>query len=221
MMITSSGAEGINLENTRYVHIVEPYWNMSRLEQVIGRARRICSHQNLPLELRNVQVFLYLTTLSKEQSTDPKYKELQIRDFSRKDKKTPITTDENLYEISQMKNNLNKQFLKSIKETSIDCSIHNKDQDLICFNYGKINSNEHSTIPSIELDILEQEDVKKETKIKIKDVKIQNVTYKLNIKTNEFYSLENYERHTEFKEPLIPLGVIKKQGKNFIVDKYI
>ena len=221
MMITSSGAEGINLENTRYVHIVEPYWNMSRLEQVIGRARRICSHQNLPLELRNVQVFLYLTTLSKEQSTDPKYKELQIRDFSRKDKKTPITTDENLYEISQMKNNLNKQFLKSIKETSIDCSIHNKDQDLVCFNYGKINSNEHSTIPSIELDILEQEDVKKETKIKIKDVKIQNVTYKLNIKTNEFYSLENYERHTEFKEPLIPLGVIKKQGKNFIVDKYI
>ena len=221
MMITSSGAEGINLENTRYVHIVEPYWNMSRLEQVIGRARRICSHQNLPEELRNVQVFLYISTLSNEQSTDPKHKELQIRDFSRKDKKTPITTDENLYEISQMKNNLNKQFLKSIKETSIDCSIHNKDQDLICFNFGKINSNDYSTIPSIELDVLQEEDTKKETVIKIKDIKIQDVTYKLNIKTNEFYSIENYQRHNDFKEPLIALGVLKKQGKNYIVDKYI
>jgi len=38
-MITSSGAEGINLRNTRFVHIVEPYWHMVRPEQVVGRAR--------------------------------------------------------------------------------------------------------------------------------------------------------------------------------------
>ena len=62
-MITSSGAEGINLKNTRYVHIVEPYWHMVRLNQVIGRARRLCSHQDLPEELRTVQVFLYLAVL--------------------------------------------------------------------------------------------------------------------------------------------------------------
>ena len=50
MMITSSGAEGINLRNTRFVHVVEPYWHMVRVEQVVGRARRICSHQDLPVE---------------------------------------------------------------------------------------------------------------------------------------------------------------------------
>ena len=60
LMITSSGAEGINLKNTRFVHIVEPYWHMVRLEQVVGRARRICSHKLLPQELRNVKVYLYL-----------------------------------------------------------------------------------------------------------------------------------------------------------------
>ena len=37
-MITSSGSEGINLRNTRYVHIMEPYWHPVRTEQVIGRA---------------------------------------------------------------------------------------------------------------------------------------------------------------------------------------
>ena len=27
LMITSSGAEGIDLKNVRYVHIMEPYWH--------------------------------------------------------------------------------------------------------------------------------------------------------------------------------------------------
>ena len=43
-MITASGAEGISLQNVRYVHITEPYWHPVRREQVIGRAKRICSH---------------------------------------------------------------------------------------------------------------------------------------------------------------------------------
>ena len=97
IMITSYGAEGINLRNTRFVHVVEPYWNMVRLDQVVGRARRICSHHDLPENLRTVQVFLYISTLSEKQSNDDNNKELIIRDVSKLDKKTPITTDESLY----------------------------------------------------------------------------------------------------------------------------
>lgn len=67
LMISASGAEGINLRNVRYVHIVEPYWHPVRIEQVVGRARRICSHQDLPAELRTVNVFLYLTVYSQAQ----------------------------------------------------------------------------------------------------------------------------------------------------------
>ena len=67
LMISASGAEGINLRNVRYVHIVEPYWHPVRIEQVVGRARRICSHQDLPAELRTVQVFLYLMVYSPAQ----------------------------------------------------------------------------------------------------------------------------------------------------------
>ena len=58
-MITASGAEGINLKNTQYVHIVEPYWHMVRMRQVIGRARRICSHEDLPKNMRNVKIYVY------------------------------------------------------------------------------------------------------------------------------------------------------------------
>ena len=60
LMITASGAEGITLKNCRFVHITEPYWHPVRVEQVIGRAVRICSHKDLPTHLRNVKVLMYL-----------------------------------------------------------------------------------------------------------------------------------------------------------------
>ena len=53
IMITASGAEGISLKNVRYVHITEPYWHPVRITQVIGRARRICSHNDLPRRITN------------------------------------------------------------------------------------------------------------------------------------------------------------------------
>ena len=47
MIISSAGAEGISLRNTRYVHVVEPYWHPVRMEQVIGRAQRFGREDSL------------------------------------------------------------------------------------------------------------------------------------------------------------------------------
>ena len=60
IMITQAGAEGISLFNVRQVHILEPYWNNVRIRQVVGRARRIRSHINLPPDQQNVKVFNYI-----------------------------------------------------------------------------------------------------------------------------------------------------------------
>ena len=59
VIISMAGAEGIDLKFIRQVHILEPWYNMSRNEQIIGRAARQFSHQLLPLEKRNVQIFMY------------------------------------------------------------------------------------------------------------------------------------------------------------------
>ena len=142
-MITSAGAEGINLRNTRFVHIMEPYWHNVRLEQVIGRARRICSHEDLPENLRTVQVFVYLSVMSELQKKSDKYTELRIHDVSKLDASKPITTDENLFEIASFKTKINSQFLKVIKETAIDCSLyvskHNEKEKtpLVCMGLVK------------------------------------------------------------------------------------
>ena len=42
------------------------------MEQVIGRARRICSHENLLEEEREVKVFLYLNRVPKIKSNNGK-----------------------------------------------------------------------------------------------------------------------------------------------------
>ena len=59
IMISPAGAEGLSLFNTRQVHIMEPYWHEVRIEQMIGRAVRLCSHKNLPKNERHVDVFRY------------------------------------------------------------------------------------------------------------------------------------------------------------------
>ena len=197
-MITSSGAEGINLKSTRYVHIVEPYWHMVRPDQVVGRARRICSHQDLPEELRTVQVFLYVTTFSKEQKTDDKNIEIRIRDVSRIDKATPVTTDETLYEIASIKQRINNQILQAVKETAIDCNIYartakSNENPMVCYGYGKIESNVYSSYPSFEMDKMQKEglDIAR-IQWDVQKVNIQGQDYVLKKDTMELYDYSSY-----------------------------
>lgn len=63
ILISSSGAEGISLTCVRQVHIMEPFWNFIRVDQVLGRAIRMRSHVELPPEERNVEQYLYLAML--------------------------------------------------------------------------------------------------------------------------------------------------------------
>jgi hypothetical protein len=96
--------EGVSLLRIRQVHILEPYWNMSRLEQVIGRAVRFCSHKDLPKDERLVNIYIYLAIdSSKEMSIDQQILSLALR-----------------------KKILVEQFEDVIKKSSIDYYLFNK-----------------------------------------------------------------------------------------------
>jgi hypothetical protein len=228
MMITASGAEGINLKNTRFVHIVEPYWHMVRIEQVIGRARRICSHQDLPEELRNIKVFLYLSVLPRYLMTDrdkkAKHLELINRDISRLDNKTPVTTDESLFESSSMKQKTNDQILKAIKETAIDCSLYaagNKSETLVCYGYGKVESNQFASYPNLERDQAEKEELNiRKEKLKLKNITIGAVKYAWNESTREIFDYESTQRAKNTGEDIIYVGKLVQDGpRTFYIDK--
>jgi hypothetical protein len=155
LMITSAGSEGINLRNTRYVHIMEPYWHPVRLEQVIGRARRICSHQSLPKALQTVEVFIYIMTFTKSQLDSEFAIELKLKDVSKQPPYIPQTSDQKLFEISTIKEQLTSQLLTAVKEASIDCATHVKSsskEGLVCLSFGQPSVNDFSYNPSISQD---------------------------------------------------------------------
>jgi hypothetical protein len=64
ILISVAGSEGIDLSFIRQVHIMDPWYNMNRIEQILGRAIRTCSHKLLPYAYRNVELYLYGTQLS-------------------------------------------------------------------------------------------------------------------------------------------------------------
>ena len=211
-MITSSGAEGIDLKNVRYVHIVEPYWHPVRKEQVIGRAVRINSHADLSPEYRSVKVFMYLMTFSEKQllgdkegktkeEREPKVSQrLQSRDVSKFDENVVITTDEALHEISSIKENVKKDILKEIKSSSIDCSIHTAGKENIaCYSFSSNNPNEYLTVPSYakdQKDKFRKKNIKKITWT-AKPVVIDGKKYAFKrdapyAKTGELYDYDSY-----------------------------
>ena len=128
-MITAAGAEGISLKRVQHVHIMEPYWNPIRIDQVIGRARRICSHSKLPKEEQFVNVYKYIMSL-------PADKKEGYGDVFRKDP-DPVTTDEYLMKLSFYKDELIHKFQSYIQDSSIDCFLHKN----TCFSIPIENPN--------------------------------------------------------------------------------
>jgi len=73
ILITKAAAEGLDFKNIRQLHVLEPWYNMNRVEQIIGRAVRNLSHCNLPFEERNVEIYLHASTPTDEKETADLY----------------------------------------------------------------------------------------------------------------------------------------------------
>ena len=58
---TTNMIEGVSLNNVRQIHVMQPWYNLSRNEQIVGRGVRQCSHIKLPFDMRNVTIFNYVS----------------------------------------------------------------------------------------------------------------------------------------------------------------
>jgi len=126
--ITGAGAEGISLKCCRSVHIMEPYWNKVRSDQVKGRAIRICSHQDLPFKEREVEIYTYYTVFSADQKNMNKI-DVTIRQTDEDE-----TSDEKVYNVGLKKDKINQELLDLMKESAMDCGLNAADNDGVqCF----------------------------------------------------------------------------------------
>lgn len=104
-------SEGITLKNVRQVHILEPSWNMSRINQIIGRCVRNNSHKALSPENRYVEIYKYVSVFTPSPEIV---------------KKSPLTTffiDHEKYILSEQKDRSNKQVERLLKEIGFDCDL--------------------------------------------------------------------------------------------------
>ena len=58
VIVTRAGSEGLDFSFIRQMHILDPWYNLNRTEQIIGRAVRNKSHCVLPYEKRNTEIFI-------------------------------------------------------------------------------------------------------------------------------------------------------------------
>ena len=97
--------EGITLKNCKEVHILDIFYNLPKIEQVIGRAARMCVHMDsVTNENKYPYVNIYRYTCSIKNS----------------DK---LSTDELLYKKAELKYLTIKKVERAIKEVSIDCPL--------------------------------------------------------------------------------------------------
>lgn len=61
LLISSSGAEGLDLKGTKLIQVLDPHFNPSKIRQIVGRGVRYESHEHLPAEQRHVEVEHYLS----------------------------------------------------------------------------------------------------------------------------------------------------------------
>jgi len=193
-----------------------------RIEQVVGRARRICSHEDLPPEMRTVQVFLYLSVFSEKQKTDQNYLDLMNKDVSRLNENVAVTTDETLYEISVRKDRISQDILKVVKQTSVDCAVHQTGKDgkeMMCYgeNMPPATTNDFISFPSMEEDAqVKTKTVTRTQTVAYREVTIQGKKYMLNESTHEIYNKSGFSKVGDN----VPIGKLVKEGKRYKLITY-
>lgn len=103
ILISKAGSEGLDFKCIRQIHILEPWYNMNRPEQIIGRGVRNLSHCLLPFEKRNVEIYMYGTCLENE---------------------TEEATDVYIYRLAKRKAEQIGKVTRLLKETAVDCLLN-------------------------------------------------------------------------------------------------
>ncbi|XWV26150.1 hypothetical protein QJ857_gp0928 [Tupanvirus soda lake] len=173
IMLSPSATEGIQLYNIRQEHIMEPYWTEVRIQQVIGRGIRQCSHKELPMSERVVNVYRYKVI---------KPTELDADDTNR------TSTDEYIEDQAKAKANLIESFLSAMKEAAVDCELfktHNMmSQSYHCFKFPEGTIIGQHIGPAYKEDF--KDDVKYDSGLHAKNARVERIKV---IKINAVYKL--------------------------------
>lgn len=122
VFISKAGSEGLDFKNVRQIHIMEPWYNMNRIEQIIGRGVRNLSHCALPFKQRNVQIFMH-ATLFEGQDVEP--------------------ADLYVYRLAEKKALKIGRVTRLLKETAVDCILNIGQTNFTTTTLEKVEENKN------------------------------------------------------------------------------
>ena len=132
---SESAAEGLDFRFIREVHIIEPWYHLNKIEQVIGRAIRFCSHIELDFPLRNTTIFMYAASKSDNPSNDTE------------------TVDFKVYRDAENKDSVMADIAYILKRNALDCNINLYGNKFTSDSYNQkvemINSKKEKILVSI------------------------------------------------------------------------
>lgn len=183
ILVSKTGAEGLDLKNIRETHQIEPYWDKSRDDQVIARAVRVGSHDNLPREDRNVQPYLYISTANKE-----------IWDLMEEKNREKESIDEKFNNRALEKHKLNLEFRNLLSEVSIECQLFGYEHCRVC---APTNQPIYRDDPMVDIKLPDPCETILETEIMAKEIEYNNTKY---------YYIKNTDKKIAFFEFRDDLG---------------
>ena len=143
---TSVVEQGISFYNVRQIHIMDPWYNINSLNQIIGRGVRRFSHHMLEESKRNVTIYLHASVAP------------PVLNIKKKTKKKPkILTDEHLYSLSLTKYAQVLDIQRLMKIGSVDCNLNKRGNIFLGLDTTHISSidargNDRGEIPLNDLD---------------------------------------------------------------------
>lgn len=106
IIVSKIGSEGIDFKRIREIHVLEPWYNLNNIEQIIGRGVRNCSHAAIPIAERNVTIYLHASTCP-----DPNIESIDLYTYRRAEQKQKRIADVETI----------------LKANSVDCILNKKD----------------------------------------------------------------------------------------------
>lgn len=113
---SASASEGLDFKNIREVHVMNPWHHLNRLDQVVGRAVRNCSHTALPKAQRNVMIYYYASVL---------------------ENRSIETIDLKMYRIAEEKSKPVAEISYLLRGNAVDCLLNKNENVFIGKNFNK------------------------------------------------------------------------------------
>jgi superfamily II DNA or RNA helicase len=137
ILISRAASEGLDFKYIRQVHVLDPWYNLNRIEQIVGRGVRNRSHCGLEFEERNVEIYLHASTNGESETADiyvyryAEEKAKKIGEVTRLMKS--VSTD---CVLNEMQNNFTEKEMKAVADQGVVQIVPSTHQELFSYKLG-------------------------------------------------------------------------------------